>query len=99
MFRDQVAVHNAQIMGGAHLYVRTCRCTPFSDLVKGWTDYAEIWYMVRDPPGRLFAKVNDGAQLHVRTCTRAAVLPFPCLGNGWTDCAEIWYAVRDPLAM
>ena len=70
--------------------MRTCRCVPFPYLGNGWTDFAEIWYVVRDLQP-FFAKVNGGAQLHVYT-------PFSYLRNGRTDCAKIWYVVRDPLA-
>ena len=45
------------------------------------TDCAEICCAARDPLTRLFAKVHDGAQLHVRT-------PFPYLENGCT-CAPL----------
>ena len=31
-------------------------------------DCTETWYVVRDPLAKLFAKVNDWAQLHARTC-------------------------------
>ena len=51
--------------------MRTCTrayVPPFPHLGSGWTDCAEIWRVVRDPEARLFAKVNGGAQLHVRAC-------------------------------
>ena len=98
MFRDQAAMHITQVTGGVHLHVHTCAradAPPFPYLENGWTDYAEIWCMVTDTLAKLFAKVNGGKQLHVRTCKCA---PFPYLGNGWTGCAEIWCVLRDPLA-
>ena len=75
----------------ARARVHTAYVPPFSYLGNGWTDCAEIWYMISDPLARLFTRVRGGAQLHVRT-------PFSSLGNGGTACAEIWYVVRDPLA-
>ena len=52
-------------------YVCTCAsayvqmCPHFPDFGNGWTDCAEIWYVVRDPLARV---VKDGVQLHMRTC-------------------------------
>ena len=60
MIRDHVAMHIAQIMDVVHLNVRTCRCAPFPYLRNGWTDYAEISYVVRDPLDRRFTEVDDG---------------------------------------
>ena len=100
MLRDQVAVHNVQVMGGIHLHVCPCAradVIPFPYLVNGWTDCAEIWYVVRGPLARRLTKIYGGAHLHLRTCARADVPPFPHLGNGWTDCAKIWYVVGGPL--
>ena len=34
----------------------------------GWTDCAEIWYVVRKPLARHLTEVDDGVQLHLRTC-------------------------------
>ena len=68
MFRDHVTVHNAHVMGGLHLHVRTCICAPFPYLVNGWTDCAEIWYLVRDPLAMRFTEVDYGVQMHMRTC-------------------------------
>ena len=62
-------MHMTQVMGAVHVHVRTCRCALFPYLGNGWTDCAEIWCVVRNPLARLFAKVNGGAQLHVRTCS------------------------------
>ena len=52
-----------------------CTCTralvqmcPLSRISE--TDCAEIWYVVRDPVARLFAKVKCGAQLYVRNFFR-----------------------------
>ena len=67
MLRDEAAVHNAQVMSG------TCSradVPPFPYLVNGWTDCAEIWYVVRDPLAGRFTEVDDEVQLHVRTCAR-----------------------------
>ena len=65
------------VMGGVHLHM--CMCThvdvsPFPYLGNGRTDCAEIWYVVTDPLARLFAQVNGGAQLYVRT-------PFCCISE------------------
>ena len=70
MFRDHVAVHIAQLMGVVHLHVRTCTradVAPFPYLGNGWTDCAEMWYVVRYLLARRFTEVDDGIQLHVRT--------------------------------
>ena len=64
-------MHNAQVMSGIHLHVRTWEradVSPFPYLVDGWTNCAEIWYMVDDPLARRFTEADDGIQLHVRTC-------------------------------
>ena len=48
-------MHIAQVMGGIHLQVRTCAGAdepPLSYLGNGWTDYAEIWRVVRDQLAR-----------------------------------------------
>ena len=79
MFRVQLAVHNAQVMGGVYLHMRTCARAyvprlPY--LVNGRTDCAEIWYVVGDQLASHFTEVDDGVQLHVRT-------PFPYFGNGY----------------
>ena len=78
-------------------YICTCAradMSPFPDLENGWTDCAEIWYVVRDPLARLFAKVNGGAQLH---CTHALAHPFFVSRKRLDGLPEIWYVVRDPL--
>ena len=64
--------------------------TPFSYLGDGWTDCAELWYIVRDQLAWRFTQTKGGMHLYVRMRVRS----FPCLGNGWTHCAEIWYLVR-----
>ena len=52
----------------ARAHMRTCRCAPFPYLANDWTDCAEIWYAVIDALARHFKEVDDGVQLHVRTC-------------------------------
>ena len=73
---------------GASASARVRMC-PY--LGNGWTDFAEIRQVVRDPLVRLFTKVKEVSQLHVHT-------PFSYLGKGWTDCTEIWFVVRHELA-
>ena len=63
--------------------------TPFPYLGNGWTDCAEIWYVVRDQLARLLTQNKGGdtsARAHLRTCRCAR---FPYLGSCLTDCAEI----------
>ena len=69
-------------------------CAPFPYLGNGWTDGAEIWFMVRNQLAWHLKKVNGstGARAHVR-------IPLPYLKNGWTNSAETWCVVRGPLAM
>ena len=59
----------AKLYGGVHLHMRTCvrADVPLLYLGISWTDLAEIWHVVSDPLARLFAKVESGTQLHVRT--------------------------------
>ena len=67
MFRDQAAMHSTQGMGMLHLHLSTCAradVSVFLHLGNGWTDSAEIWFVVREP-SKHFAKVKSGAQLHV----------------------------------
>ena len=102
--RDSLARLFTKVYDGVHLHVRMCAradvpvlripVAPLSYLGIGWTDRAEIWYVVSDPLARLFAKVKSGAQLHVRTYP-----PLFYLVNGWMDCAEIWCEAGGPLAM
>ena len=83
------------------MHVRTCAdagVPPFSVSRNGWTNYAEIWYVVGDPLPRFFLQtlgVDIAERAHLRT-------PFLHLENGWArrwvDCAENWYVVRDPFA-
>ena len=54
----------AKVNGGAQLHVRTT----FSYLANGWTDFAETWYVVRDPLGKRFTKV-DVRYVRLRTCS------------------------------
>ena len=54
-------------------YIRTCarahvQICPLSYLVNGWTDCAEILYVVRDPLAKRFTEIDDGVQLHVHMC-------------------------------
>ena len=53
VFRDQAAMH---IVVGVHLHVRTFTCATFPYLGNGWTDCAEIWCVVRDPPAAVAAE-------------------------------------------
>ena len=65
----------------------------------GWTDCAEIWYVVRDSLAKRFPKVNVR---YVRRCTAARELvgiTFPYLVNGRMDCTEIWCVARRPVAL
>ena len=39
-----------------------------SYLENGWTDWAEICYVVRDPLVMYFTQTKGGAHLHVHTC-------------------------------
>ena len=51
VFRDQVVMHNVNVMGRIHLHARTCApadVSPFHISVNSWTDCTEIWYVVRD---------------------------------------------------
>ena len=85
MFRDQVVVYIAQVMGVVHLHMRTCARADVPRLLylgNGWTDCAEIWYVVRDPSARRFTEVDDGVHLHMTTCACANVPHFSYLGNG-----------------
>ena len=64
-------MHITQVMVGY-----TCSCArayvpPFPHFGNGWTDWAEIWFVIRDPLAWRFTKVNGGVQVRVRT--RAAV--------------------------
>ena len=51
--------------GGVHPHVRT----PFPYHWNGWTDWAEIWCVVRDTLAMRFAQVSGGVNLHLCTCT------------------------------
>ena len=67
-------------MGSASANVRTCRCAPFPYLGNGWTDCAEICYVLRDTLAKRFTKV-DGTRAHVQlypegTSAREHVHPF-----------------------
>ena len=57
-----------QVMSGVHLHVRSADVPPFPHLGNGWTDCADIWFVVRDPLAWCFTKVNGEVQVHVRTC-------------------------------
>ena len=46
------------------LHVRT----HFPYFGNGWTDCAEIWYVVGDQLARQLTQTEDGVHLHVRTC-------------------------------
>ena len=62
-------MHIIKVMGGVHLHVRTGRVVPpFPHLGNGWTDCAEIWFVVKDPLAWRFTEVNGGEQVHVLTC-------------------------------
>ena len=82
----------------------SCTCAPlFSYLGNGWTDCAEICYVVRDPLAKRFTKADVR---YVRTCSCARRvqlhppgIPSPYLGNGWTDCTEIWCVASGPVTM
>ena len=87
-----------QVVGGVHLHVRTCAradVPPFPYVGNGWTDCAEIWYVVKNTLPYRFTEINGGVKVHVRTCAP----PLPYLGNGWTDCAEIWCVTMGPLSL
>ena len=73
--------------------------TPSPYIGHGWTDYVEIWYVVKDQLAKQFTQTKDGVYLHLCMCARADVPTFPYLRNGLMDCAEIRYVVRDPLAI
>ena len=63
------------------------RAHPFSYPGNGWTDCAEIWFVVRHQLAWRFTKIGGtGARAHVRA-------PCPYLGNSWTDCNEAWRVV------
>ena len=72
---------------------------PFSYLGNGWTDSADIRYVVRNPLAKHFTKV-DVRYVHVQlyrevTAAREHVrIASPYLGNGPTDCTEIWCVAR-----
>ena len=74
VYTDQVAGHIARVTGVVHFHVHTSErvCvqiwSPFPYLGNGWTDCAKIWHVARDQLARLFTEVDDGVQLHVRTC-------------------------------
>ena len=71
MFRDQDTMHITQVMGGEHLHVRTCAradVPTFMYLGNGWTDCAEIWFVVRDQLAWHFTKVDCGVHVHIRAC-------------------------------
>ena len=50
-------------------YTSTRRCAPFPHLGNGWTDCAEIWFVVRDSLAWRCTTANGGVQVHV--CTNA----------------------------
>ena len=84
MAGTHVAVPIPQVMGAVHLHVRTyARAdTPsFSYLGNGWSDCAEISYVVRDHLARQLTQTKDGVHLHVCTCARADVPLLPYLGR------------------
>ena len=54
VFRNQVAMHITTVIDEVHMHVQTC---PASSLGSGWTDYTELWNVVRDPLARRFTKV------------------------------------------
>ena len=78
-------MHIIQVMGWVQLHMQMSH---FSHRRNCWTDYAEIWRVVRDPLARRFTEVNDRAHVHVRA-------PFLYLGNDSTDFAETWRVVGD----
>ena len=45
---------------------------PFPHLGNGWTDCAEVWYVLSNPLARLFQQVKGESQLHVRTPFRVS---------------------------
>ena len=52
-------------------YISTCargNVPPFPYLRNGWTDWAQIGYVVRDPLAWRFTKVSGEVQVHVMTC-------------------------------
>ena len=60
-FKDQTAMHITQVTGGMHLHVRACArkdVPPFPYLGDGWTDCAEIWYVISDPLARFLPKLR-----------------------------------------
>ena len=73
VFRSQAAMHITVLhrswVGYICAHVCTYRCAPFPYLGNGWTDCAEMWFVVRDPLVWRFIKVNGGtgAGAHVRT--------------------------------
>ena len=88
MVTDPLAMSFTPLRGGgasARAHVRTA----FLYLGNGWTDCAEIWYVVRDQLARQLTQTKDGIHLHVHTCARADVPRFSYLGSCLTDCAEI----------
>ena len=70
-------------------------CAPFLYPGNGWTDCAEIWYVVRDLLDKRFAGVNGGIYVHMCTCAPL----FPYLRNGWMDGGENCCAIRELLAI
>ena len=77
MVRDPLAMSFTLLRGGVHLHVRT----PCPYLGNGWTDCAEIWFVVRDQLARQLTQTMDGVHLHVRICARADVPRFLYLGS------------------
>ena len=62
-------MHITQVMGGVKLTVHTCAradAPPFPYLGSGWTDCAEVWFVVRGPLDWRFTTVNGGVQVYVR---------------------------------
>ena len=80
----------------ARACVRTCGCAPpFPYLGNGWTDFAEIWFGVRDPLAWRLTKVNGGVQdPHVRTCA-----PLFLISGTAGHIALKLVVVRRPLTM
>ena len=86
-----------QFMGGVHLYVRTrarADVPPFPYLGNGWSDCAEIRFVVRDPFAWRISKFNERIHVHVRTCT-----PLLRISGTAGRIALKLGGVRGPLAM
>ena len=78
MVTDPLAMSFTLHRGGgasARAHVRTA----FMHLGKGFTDCAEIWYVVRDQLARQHTQAKDGMHLHVHIYARADMPRFSYL--------------------